>query len=158
MATGMETFPDDFALVKTTRAKFRVVQIRAVFQRFQLPRSAESSIFLSSVYARLLLQLWCMLSGFPHSRHLQTISMALTVVCRSVQVFLAFGRMVAQNRQSSTVLEECRTFYVDPFIDRHMYTKEIFSGQQALAHILISYRSYWIVANQYGFYGEGFVR
>ena len=32
MASGMETFPGDFALVKTTGTKFRVVQIcRAVF-------------------------------------------------------------------------------------------------------------------------------
>ena len=61
--------------------------------------------------------------------------MALTEVCRSAPLFLAFSRVVARNRQSPTVLEECCTFYVDPFIDRHMNTKEIFSGQRALAYI-----------------------
>ena len=45
----------------------------------------------------------------------------LTDVCLSVQLFPVFGQIAPQNWQSSTVLEECCTFYVNPFLDRHMY-------------------------------------
>ena len=40
-----------------------------------------------SVRAQLLLQIWCMLSGFPHSRHLQTTPM----VCTDYQGVIATG-------------------------------------------------------------------
>ena len=55
-----------------------------------------------------------------NGRHLASI-IPLTDVCRSVQLFPVFGQIAPQNWQSLTVLEECRTFYVNPFLDRHMY-------------------------------------
>lgn len=124
----------DTALVKRG-AKYRVVQIRAVFQ---LPRSAASSIFLSSrpppptdlVYVEWFSPLslppdnshgmYRVSRSHRNERRLASI-IPLTDVCRSIQLFLAFGRIAPQDWQSSMVLEECRTFYVNPFLDRHLY-------------------------------------
>ena len=47
--------------------------------------------------------------------------MPLTDVCRSVQLFPVFGPVMPQEWQSLTVLEDCQTFYINPFLDRHMY-------------------------------------
>ena len=123
----------DTVLVKNG-TKFWVVQIRAVFQ---LPQSAVSSIFLSSrpaptdlVYVEWISPLlsppdnshgmyW--VSRIHHNGRRLASIIPLTEVCRSVQLLPVFGRVVPQNWQSSTVLEECHTFYVNPFIDRHMY-------------------------------------
>jgi hypothetical protein len=45
----------------------------------------------------------------------------LAEVCRSVQLFPVFGPVIPQEWQSSTVLEKCQTFHINPFLDRHMY-------------------------------------
>jgi len=41
---------------------------------------------------------------------------------RSVHLFPRFGRMrVPENWTSHNVLENCNTFYLNPFVDRHMH-------------------------------------
>jgi hypothetical protein len=55
-----------------------------------------------------------------NGRRLASI-LPLSDVCRSVQLFPTFGQVAPRNWQSPTVLEECRTFYVNPFLDRHLY-------------------------------------
>ncbi|KAI9451738.1 hypothetical protein BJY52DRAFT_1154329 [Lactarius psammicola] len=123
----------DTALVKHGSG-FRVAQVRVVFQ---LPRSALSSIFLSSrpappadlAYVEWFSPLstpdeshgmYRVSRSYRNGRRLATI-IPLAEVCRSVQLFPAFGPSVPQQWQSSTVLDECRTFYINPFLDRHLY-------------------------------------
>ncbi|KAN0136268.1 hypothetical protein V8E53_005873 [Lactarius tabidus] len=123
----------DTALVKNG-STIRVVQIRVVFQ---LPNSALSSIFLSSRPAppvHLAYVEWFSPPSMTDESHgMYRISRSyrndrrvasvipLAEVCRSVQLFPAFGPVIPQEWRSSTVLEKCRTFYINPFLDRHMY-------------------------------------
>jgi hypothetical protein len=124
----------DTALVKVG-TRFRVVQIRVVFR---LPPSVAHSIFLSSRPAPptdlVYVEWFSPLSTPPVDSHgMHRISRShrngrrlasiipLSDVCRSVQLFPTFGQVAPRNWQSPTVLEECRTFYVNPFLDRHMY-------------------------------------
>jgi len=123
----------DTALVKNG-SRFRVAQIRVVFQ---LPKSAVSSIFLSSRLAppeALAYVEWFSPLAMPNECHgMYRISRSyrddrrlasiipLAEVCRSVHLFPVFGSVTPQQWQSSTVLEECRAFYINPFLDRHMY-------------------------------------
>lgn len=124
----------DTALVKNGN-RFRVVQIRVVFQ---LPRSALSSVFLSSRPAPptdlAYVEWFSPLSTPPEDPHgMYQISRSyrnnrrsasiipLAEVCRSVQLFPVFGPVAPRQWQGPTVLEECRTFYINPFIDRHLY-------------------------------------
>ena len=114
--------------------RFRVVQIRVVFQ---LPKSALTSIFLSSrpappvdlAYVEWFSPLsmpdechgmYQVSRSYHNNRRLASI-IPLAEVCRSVQLFPAFGRATPQEWQSPTVLEQCRNFYINPFLDRHMY-------------------------------------
>ena len=123
----------DTALAKNGSI-FRVVQIRVVFQ---LPKSALSSIFLSSRPAPpvdLAYVEWFSPPSMPNECHgMYRISRSyrnnrrlasiipLSEVCRSMQLFPIFGPVTPQQWQSSTVLEECRNFYINPFLDRHVY-------------------------------------
>src|ERR1700677_5065598 len=123
----------DTAFVKN-RGRFRVVQVRVVFQ---LPKSALSSIFLSSRPApptNLAYVEWFSPLSAPDGSHgMYRVSRSyrngrrlasiipLAEVCRSVQLFPAFGPVMPENWQSPTVLDECRSFYINPFLDRHMY-------------------------------------
>ncbi|KAH9083700.1 hypothetical protein EDB83DRAFT_2282415 [Lactarius deliciosus] len=122
----------DTALVKHG-SRFRVVQIRVVFQ---LPKSAIPSIFLSSRPAptHLAYVEWFSPPSAPDESHgMHRVSRSyrnerrlasiipLAEVCRSVQLFPVFGPIVPQQWQGSNVLEECRTFYINPFLDRHLY-------------------------------------
>ncbi|KAH9015128.1 hypothetical protein EDB83DRAFT_2232775 [Lactarius deliciosus] len=130
-----DTIPGRFdtALVKDG-SRFRVAQIRVVFQ---LPRSALSSIFLSSRPAPptdLAYVEWFSPLSTPNETHgMYRISRSyrnnrrlasiipLAEVCRSVQLFPAFGPVAPRQWQGPTVLEECRTFYINSFLDRHLY-------------------------------------
>lgn len=136
MRNWQSTIPGRFdtALVKVG-TRYRVVQIRVVFQ---LAPSAQRSVFLDSRPAPpkdlVYVEWFSPLSTPPvdshgmyrvsrshrNGRRLASI-IPLTDVCRSVQLFPVFGQIAPRNWQSSTVLEECRTFYVNPFLDRHMY-------------------------------------
>jgi hypothetical protein len=123
----------DTALAKNG-GRFRVAQIRVVFQ---LPRSALSSVFLSSRPAPptdLAYVEWFTPFSSPDESHgMYRVSRSLrngrrlasiiplADVCRSVQLFPVFGPVTPPHWQSSTVLEECRTFYVNPFLDKHLY-------------------------------------
>src|SRR6266702_864741 len=123
----------DTALVKNG-SRFRVVQIRVVFQ---LPRSALSSIFISSRPAPptdLAYVEWFSPLSTPDEPHgMYRISRSyrsdrrlasiipLAEVCRTVQLFPAFGPVAPRQWQGPTVLEECRTFYINPFLDRHLH-------------------------------------
>ncbi|KAN0140702.1 hypothetical protein V8E53_001529 [Lactarius tabidus] len=123
----------DTALVKNG-SQFRVAQIRVVFQ---LPKSALSSVFLSSRPAPptdLAYIEWFTPFSRPDESHgMHRVSRSLrngrrlasivplAEVCRSVQLFPVFGPVTPPHWQGSTVLEECRSFYVNPFLDRHLY-------------------------------------
>ncbi|KAI9447602.1 hypothetical protein H4582DRAFT_2107200 [Lactarius indigo] len=122
----------DTALVKHGN-RFRVVQIRVVFQ---LLKSAIPSIFTSSRPAPMHLAYveWFSPPSSPDESHgMYRVSRShrnecrlasiipLEEVCRSVQLFPVFGSVFPQQWQGSTVLEECRTFYINPFLDRHLY-------------------------------------
>ncbi|KAH8991765.1 hypothetical protein EDB86DRAFT_2806455 [Lactarius hatsudake] len=122
----------DTALVKHG-SRFRVVQIWVVFQ---LPKSAIPSIFTSSRPAPTYLAyvewfsppsapdeshgMYRISRSYRNERRLASI-IPLEDVCRSVQLFPVFGSVLPQQWQGSTVLEECRTFYINPFLDRHLY-------------------------------------
>jgi hypothetical protein len=45
----------------------------------------------------------------------------VTAIKRSIYLFPQFGCTVPPHWQASTVLEQCPTFYVNPFIDKSMY-------------------------------------
>ncbi|KAH9011880.1 hypothetical protein EDB85DRAFT_2076847 [Lactarius pseudohatsudake] len=123
----------DTALVKDG-SRFHVAQIHVVFQ---LPRSALSSIFLSSRPAPptdLAYVEWFSPLSTPNETHgMYQISRSyrnnrrlasivpLVEVCRSIQLFPAFGQVVPRQWQGPTVLEECHTFYINSFLDRHLY-------------------------------------
>ena len=104
---------------------------------FQLPRSALSLIFISSrpapptdlAYVEWFSPLstpdeshgmYWISRSYRNEHHLATI-IPLSEICRSVQLFPAFGPVVPQQWQGPTVLEECCTFYINPFLDRHLY-------------------------------------
>ena len=40
---------------------------------------------------------------------------------RSAHLFPRFGRVIPENWTSNNVLEDCSTFYLNPFVDRNMY-------------------------------------
>jgi hypothetical protein len=134
----------DTALVKNG-SRIAVVQIRLVFQ---LSTSAVSSVFLPSCPAppsHFAYVEWFSAPSVPdpchgmsqvsrsygsHGRRTATV-IRLTDICRSVQLFPDFGPVAPRQWQGATVLEECQNFYINPFIDKHMYQdfrviKEIF--------------------------------
>ncbi|KAH9002139.1 hypothetical protein EDB86DRAFT_3063610 [Lactarius hatsudake] len=114
----------DTGLVKNG-TRIRVVQIWVVFQ---LSTSAASMVFLAShpaPPAQLAYVEWfsppsapgtshnmCQVSRHYCNRRRSASVVPLTDICQSVQLFPVFGSMV---------LEECNNFYVNPFLDRHMY-------------------------------------
>jgi len=115
-------------------SRIRVVQFRVVFQ---LSISAASSVFLASrpaPPANLVYVEWfsppsppdpshnmCRISRNYHNGRRSASVIPLTDVCRSVQLFPVFGPVVPRHWQGPTVLEGCSSFYVNPFLDRHMY-------------------------------------
>ena len=123
----------DTAFVKNG-SQFRVVQVQTVFE---LPKSALSSIFLSSRPApptHLAYVEWFSPLSAPNGSHgMHRVSRSyrdgrrfasiipLAEVCRSVQLFPVFGPIMPQDWQSPTVLDECQSFYINPFLDRHLY-------------------------------------
>ncbi|KAN0134253.1 hypothetical protein V8E53_008025 [Lactarius tabidus] len=134
----------DTALVKNG-SRIAVVQIRLVFQ---LSTSAASSVFLPSrptPPSHFAYVEWFSAPSAPdpchgmsrvsrsygsHGRRTATI-IRLTDICRSVQLFPVFGPVAPRQWQGATVLEECQNFYINPFVDKHMYQdfrviKEIF--------------------------------
>ena len=46
---------------------------------------------------------------------------SVSSIRRSVHLFPKFGLKVPEHWTSATVLEDCPTFYLNPFSDRHMY-------------------------------------
>ncbi|KAI9431986.1 hypothetical protein H4582DRAFT_1821876 [Lactarius indigo] len=123
----------DTGLVKNG-SRIRVVQIRVVFQ---LSISAASAVFLASrpaPPAHLTYVEWfspasapgtshnmCRVSRHHRNGRRSASVIPLTDICRSVQLFPVFGPVVPRHWQSATVLEECNNFYVNPFVDKHMY-------------------------------------
>ena len=124
------------------RSQFHVVQVQVIFQ---LPKLALSSIFLSSHLApptNLAYVKWFSLLSTPHESHgMYQVSRSyhngcrlasiipLTEVCWSVQLFPIFGPVMPQNWQSPTVLDECQSFHINPFLDRHMYRNLNYIGE-----------------------------
>ena len=121
------------ALVKNG-SRFAVVQIWLVFQ---LSESAASSVFLPSHLApsHLVYVEWFSAPSAPNPSHeMSQVSRSyrshgcrsasiipLSEVCQSVQLFLIFGPVTPKEWRSSTVLEECQNFYINPFLDKRMY-------------------------------------
>ncbi|KAH8995298.1 hypothetical protein EDB86DRAFT_3164988 [Lactarius hatsudake] len=114
--------------------RIRVVQIRVVFQ---LSTSAASMVFLASrpaPPAQLAYVEWfsppsapgtshnmCRVSRHYRNGRRSASVVPLTDICRSVQLFPVFGPVAPRQWKGSMVLEECNNFYVNPFLDRHMY-------------------------------------
>ncbi|KAF8262616.1 hypothetical protein EI94DRAFT_1773137 [Lactarius quietus] len=124
----------DTCLVKVG-SRLRVVQIRVVFQ---LSTTSGASVFLPSrpdPPPSLAYVEWFSLPSAPDPAHkMSRISrqytnhgrrsasiLPLTDICRSVQLFPVFGPVAPRNWEVSTVLEECQNFYINPFLDKHMY-------------------------------------
>ena len=124
----------DTGLVKNG-SKRRVVQVRVVFQ---LSTTAASLVFLPSrpappaflAYVELFSppstpdpsHRMCRISRSYGSHGRRSASVIpLTDICRSVQLFPVFGPVAPRLWEGSTVLEECENFYVNPFLDKHMY-------------------------------------
>ncbi|KIK78447.1 hypothetical protein PAXRUDRAFT_325404 [Paxillus rubicundulus Ve08.2h10] len=57
---------------------------------------------------------------FEHGERLASI-IPVKNIRRSVHLIPKFGRLVSREWTSSTVLEECNDFFVNPFTDRHAY-------------------------------------
>jgi hypothetical protein len=124
----------DTGLVKDG-SRHRVVQIRVVFR---LSPTAASSVFLPLrpvPPAHLAYVEWFTPPSAPDPAHrMSRISrqygshgrrsasiIPLTDICRSVQLFPVFGPVAPRIWKGSTVLEECPNFYINPFLDKHMY-------------------------------------
>jgi Plavaka transposase len=113
----------------------RVAQIRIVFQ---LSSTVASSVFLPSrpaPPAYLTYVEWFSPPSTPdpshrmcritrqfgsHGRRSASV-IPLTDILRSVQLFPVFGPVASRVWKGATVLEECQSFYVNPFLDKHMY-------------------------------------
>jgi hypothetical protein len=115
---------------------FRVAQIRVVFRI--LPK-ASAILFpthsLTTVPKHLAYVEW--FSPFTHNpdnthgmykisrsfKEGERLASVIPVhdVVRSVVLFPKFGAVAPREWSTSTVLEECTTFYVNPFTDRHSY-------------------------------------
>lgn len=126
----------DTALVKNG-TRFGIVQVRVIFQ---IPTSAASAVFLPSrpaPPAHLAYVEWFSSPSAPDPSHkMSRISrtygthgrrsasiIPLTDICRSVQLFPIFGPVAPRQWTGATVLEQCQHFYVNTFIDKHMYQK-----------------------------------
>jgi hypothetical protein len=55
-----------------------------------------------------------------HGHHSGSV-IPLTDICQSLQLFPVFGTITPQLWQGLTVLEECQSFYVNPFLNKHLY-------------------------------------
>ncbi|KAI9450477.1 hypothetical protein BJY52DRAFT_1125915 [Lactarius psammicola] len=123
----------DTALVMSA-SKYRVVQIRVVFR---LPKQAASSVFTGSrppptdlAYVEWFSPL-TPASGGSHGMFRTSRSyhngqrlagiIPLADICRSVQLFPVFGPFAPRQWHGSTVLEDCNSFYINPFLDEHIY-------------------------------------
>jgi hypothetical protein len=126
----------DTALVKNG-TRFGIVQVRVIFQ---IPTSVASVVFLPSrpaPPANLAYVEWFSSPSAPDPSHkMSRISrtygthgrrsasiIPLTDICRSVQLFPIFGPVAPRQWTGATVLEQCQHFYVNTFIDKHMYQK-----------------------------------
>jgi hypothetical protein len=111
----------------------RVAQLRLLFQ---IPAKAASELFTHSTPPTQFAYLeW--FSPFPsepeHHHLMYRISRSyrrghrcaavvpITAIKRSVHLFPQFGPTVPSHWHASTILEQCQTFYVNPFIDKDMY-------------------------------------
>ncbi|KAI9450403.1 hypothetical protein BJY52DRAFT_1206158 [Lactarius psammicola] len=123
----------DTALVMSA-SKYRVVQIRVVFR---LPKQVASSVFTGScppptdlAYVKWFSPL-TPASGGSHGMFRTSRSyhngqrlagiIPLADICWSVQLFLVFGPFAPWQWHGSTVLEDCNSFYINPFLDEHIY-------------------------------------
>ncbi|KAN0128003.1 hypothetical protein V8E53_014180 [Lactarius tabidus] len=105
----------DTALVKNG-SRIAVVQIQLVFQ---LSTLAVPSVFLPSHPAPPSHFAYVECYG-SHGHHTATI-ICLTNICQSVQLFPVFSPVAPQQWQGVMVLKECQNFYINPFVDKHMY-------------------------------------
>jgi hypothetical protein len=124
----------DIGLVKNG-SRLCVGQIRVVFQ---LSMTAASSVFLPSRPAPpaylAYVEWFSPLSAPDPSHRMCRVSrhygshgrrsagvIPLMDICRSLQLFPIFSTVAPRLWQGPTVLEECQSFYVNPFLDKHMY-------------------------------------
>lgn len=111
----------------------RVAQLRVVFQ---VPEIAVSGLFTQSPPPTYLAyvewftpfppepepnHLMYRISRSYKSRRRFASVVPITAIKRSVHLFPQFGPTIPRHWRATTVLEDCRTFYVNPFIDKEMY-------------------------------------
>lgn len=111
----------------------RIAQLRAVFQ---IPKKVADSIFLgTSAPAHLVYAEWFSpLSARRDTNHLMYKVTRLTHCGRrraavipvesiigSVHLLPQFGPITTPSWNSFSVLDQCNSFYVNPFSDRHNY-------------------------------------
>jgi hypothetical protein len=111
----------------------RVAQLRVVFQ---IPTNAISELFTQSAPPTHFAYVeW--FSPFPpapepnhlmyrvsrsyRANHRLAAVVPITAIKRSVHLFPQFRPTMPHNWHASTILEQCHTFYVNPFSDRDMY-------------------------------------
>ena len=58
--------------------------------------------------------------SFKHGKRVASI-IRVSDIFRSVALFPKFGMVAPREWTSANVLDECTTFYVNPFMDRHSY-------------------------------------
>jgi hypothetical protein len=111
----------------------RVAQLRVVFQ---IPTNAISELFTQSAPPThfAYVEWFSPFPPAPEPNHLMyrvsrsyranrrlAAVVPITAIKRSVHLFPQFGPTMPHNWHVSTILEQCRTFYVNPFSDRDMY-------------------------------------
>ena len=112
---------------------WQVTQVRAVFR---IPPKAETALFANLASPGYLAYVdW--FTPFAHSpdpnHGLYKVShsykngyrlssvVPISQIKRSVHLFPDFGASVPREWTSSSVLEACKVFYLNPFADRHSY-------------------------------------
>jgi len=105
-----------------SRQGYRVGQVRVIFA---LPGSTDEHLAYIEWFSKFLapdpdhgmLRLNRTLDSGDRVASIVPISL----IRRSVHLFPKFGSKVPENWTSENVLEECTTFYLNQFSDRHMY-------------------------------------
>jgi hypothetical protein len=111
----------------------RVAQLRVVFQ---IPTMAISELFTQSAPPThfAYVEWFSPFPPEPEPNHLMyrvsrsyranrrlAAVVPITAIKRSAHLFPQFGPTVPRHWHASTVLEQCHTFYVNPFSDRAFY-------------------------------------
>ena len=110
-----------------------MAQLRAVFS---IPLRAQQDIFTDLEIPQHLayVEWFTRFPNTPHSHHgmyrvsrsfkdgiREAAIIPVNDIFRSVMLFPRFGPIAPRDWTSDNVLEECKDFYVNPYVDEHMY-------------------------------------